>query len=154
MKKIILLALLVVTSIMLFAQQTRAQEVLTGTWKTIADDGRDKGKASSYLQIYEKGGMYHAKVLKLLNHPQDALCKDCKGDLRDKPIVGMHIFSNMKKTGNVDKDFGEEYAGGQIMDPENGNFYRCKIWIKGDTIVVRGYLGFFYRTQRWYRLIK
>ena len=148
MKKILTLTLLVIIAMICYVPQSSAQDMLTGTWKTIADAGRDKGKASSYLQIFEKDGMYNAKVIKLLNHPQDALCKDCKGDLKNKPIVGLYIFTNMKKTGKTDSDFGEEYAGG----PENGNFYKCKIWIKGDTIVVRGYLAFFYRTQRWYRV--
>lgn len=132
--------------------KAHAEETLEGKWKTIADEGEDKGKADSHLVIYQNNGVYAAKVVKLLLKPQDQLCDKCKGALYNKPIVGMNIFSNMKKTGKVDKDFGEEYAGGQIMDPNNGKFYTCKMWIKGDTLVVRGYLAFFYRTQRWYRV--
>ncbi len=152
MKKALAAGLVVVASIVFFTAQVKAEEVLAGTWKTIADEGADKGKAKSYLQIYENNGVYFAKVTKLLLKPQDTLCDKCKGALYNKPVVGMHIFSNMKKTGKVDKQFGEEYAGGQIMDPDNGKFYTCKFWIKGDTLVVRGYLAFFYRTQRWYRV--
>ncbi len=152
MKKALAAGLVLIASIVFFTAQVKAEEVLAGTWKTVADEGPDKGKAKSHLQIYEKNGVYFAKVTKLLLKPQDTLCDKCKGDLFNKPVVGLNIFSNMKKTGKVDKDFGDEYAGGQILDPDNGKFYTCKIWIKGDTLVVRGYLAFFYRTQRWYRV--
>ena len=67
-------------------------------------------------------------------------------------MVGLTIMSGMKKTGLVDRDFGEEYGGGTIMDPDNGNTYRCKIWVKGDILTVRGYLAFFFRTQQWQRV--
>ncbi len=130
----------------------RAQEVLAGTWKTIADEGEDKGKAKSHLEIFEKDGAYFARISKLLLEPQDKVCEKCKGDLKGKPLVGMIIMSEMKKTGKVDAEFGEEYAGGEIMDPENGKSYRCKIWVKGDTLTVRGYLAIFHRTQNWYRV--
>jgi uncharacterized protein (DUF2147 family) len=131
----------------------RAQGVLTGTWKTIADEGEDKGKAKSHLEIFEKDGAYFARISKLLLEPQDKVCDKCPGDLKGKPLVGMVIMSDMKKTGNVDSDFGEEYAGGKIMDPENGKSYRCKIWVKGDILTVRGYLAIFHRTQNWFRVL-
>jgi uncharacterized protein (DUF2147 family) len=152
MKKLIAGFVILMVSGLFFGVSVSAEEKLTGTWKTIADEGPDKGKAKSYLDIYESGGAYFAKINKLLLKPQDTKCDKCSGALKNKPLIGMVIFSNMKKTGKVDKDFGDEYAGGQIMDPDNGKSYTCKIWIKGDTLVVRGYLAFFYRTQRWYRV--
>jgi uncharacterized protein (DUF2147 family) len=152
MKKIIAGVAILMVSAMFLGAPVSAEEKLIGTWKTIADEGKDKGKAKSYLDISETGGLYFAKISKLLLKPQDTKCDKCVGDLKDKPLIGMVIMRNMKKTGKVDKDFGEEYAGGQIMDPDNGKYYTCKIWIKGDTLVVRGYIAFFYRTQRWYRV--
>lgn len=153
MKKIIAAVAILMVSAMFFGVSVSAEEKLTGTWKTIADEGKDKGKAKSYLDIYESNGAYFAKIKQLLiNKEKDPKCDKCVGALKDKPLIGMNIMSNMKKTGKVDKDFGEEYAGGQIMDPDNGKYYKCKIWIKGDTLVVRGYIAFFYRTQRWYRV--
>jgi len=130
----------------------RAQNTLVGTYKTIADEGPDKGKAKSHLEIFEKNGVFFARIAKLLLEPQDKVCEKCKGDLKGKPLIGMVIMSEMKKTGKVDEDFGDEYAGGEIMDPENGKSYRCKIWVKGDLLTVRGYLAVFHRTQNWYRV--
>ena len=152
MKKIFTVAVLLMATALFIGGPVSAEEKLIGTWKTIADEGPDKGKAKSYLDIYESGGVYFAKINKLLLKPQDTKCDKCVGALKDKPLIGMHIFSNMKKTGKVDKDFGEEYAGGKIMDPDNGKYYACKIWVKGDKLVVRGYGFFFYRTQYWYRV--
>ena len=67
----------------------RAQEVLAGTWKTVADEGEDKGKAKSHLEIFEKDGAYFARIAKLLLEPQDKVCEKCKGDLKGKPLVGI-----------------------------------------------------------------
>ena len=119
MKKVLAGLMVVLCAVVFIAAQAKAEEKLAGSWKTVADEGADKGKAKSHLQIYDKNGVYFAKVTKLLLKPQDTLCDKCKGDLYNKPVVGMNIFSNMKKTGKIDKDFGEEYAGGQIMDPDN-----------------------------------
>ena len=152
MKKIFICAFIFIFAVIFSCMIAKAEGTLTGTWKTIADEGPDKGKAKSHLEIFEKDGLYFARVAKLLLKPQDTLCDKCKGDLYNKPVVGMIIMSNMKKTGAVDSEFGEEYAGGTIMDPDKGETYRCKIWIKGDLMTVRGYLAFFYRTQNWFRV--
>lgn len=55
---------------------------------------------------------------------------------------------------NLTKD-GDEYIGGKITDPENGKTYDAKIWVEEDkpnTLMVRGYVAFFYRTQEWKRI--
>jgi uncharacterized protein (DUF2147 family) len=36
-----------------------------------------------------------------------------------------------------------------IMDPEDGKTYKAEIWVEGDTLKVRGYVGVFYKTQTW-----
>jgi uncharacterized protein (DUF2147 family) len=152
MKRFLTVSLVMVMALGLLAPALRAQGTVTGLWKTIADEGPDKGKAKSYLEIFEKDGVFFARINKLLLEPQDKVCEKCKGDLKGKPLVGMILMSDMKKTGKIDKDFGEEFAGGEIMDPENGKSYRCKIWVKGDNLTVRGYLLAFHRTQNWYRV--
>ena len=58
----------------------------------------------------------------------------------------------MKKTGNVDEELGEEYADGTVLDMEKGKTFKCKIWVKGDVLTLRGYLGFLYESQQWQRV--
>ena len=123
-----------------------SQSVL-GNWKTIDDK---TGKAKSILEVYIKGERLYAKVIRILERgKEDATCLECKGPLKDQPIMGMQIINGL--AGNK----RNEYSGGTILDPENGQTYRCKIWLDEDNpneLRVRGYLAFFYRTQTWIRI--
>jgi uncharacterized protein (DUF2147 family) len=42
-----------------------------------------------------------------------------------------------------------EWEGGDILDPENGKVYRCKLWVENGKLKIRGYIAFLYRTQKW-----
>ncbi|MBL7825943.1 MAG: DUF2147 domain-containing protein [Saprospiraceae bacterium] len=121
-----------------------AQNV-NGIWKTIDDE---TGEAKSHMELFETNGKLYGKVAKLLKSAPDKKCDKCPGERKNQPILGMIVVVNMeKKEGH--------YQGGDILDPEKGKWYRCKMWLKdGDpnTLVVRGYLGPFYRTQYWYRV--
>ena len=157
MKKFLMTVIICTFVVLLFSATAKTQNPVNqnpiiGTWKTIDDEGPNKGKASSHIEIFEKNGVYFGKITKLLLKPQDTLCDKCKDDLKDKPVVGLINVQNMKKTGNVDEEFGAEYADGTIMDPENGKTYKCKMWVKDDVLTVRGYVAFVYRTQKWHRL--
>jgi uncharacterized protein (DUF2147 family) len=75
------------------------------------------------------------------------LCDKCPGERKNQPILGMIVLTDMLKKEGF-------YQSGDILDPEKGKWYSCKLWLKdGDpnTLVVRGYIGPFYRTQYWYR---
>ena len=54
----------------------------------------------------------------------------------------MEIITSMEMSDEVWED-------GEILDPENGNIYRCKIWIEEGKLKVRGFIMFLYRTQTW-----
>ena len=45
----------------------------------------------------------------------------------------------------------EKWEGGRIYNPKNGKNYKCSIWLDGDQLKVRGYIGVFYETQTWKR---
>ncbi|MEW5249219.1 DUF2147 domain-containing protein [Microbulbifer sp. 2201CG32-9] len=132
--------LLWATSALLFALQASAADVL-GNWQTVDDE---TGQAKSIVEIYQKGGKYYGRVVDLLMRPDDTVCDKCPGDRKGKPIVGMDVITGMVRS-------GDKYEGGQILDPNNGKVYDCKLWLEGGQLKVRGYLGFFYRTQTWTR---
>jgi len=44
-----------------------------------------------------------------------------------------------------------KWRDGRILDPNNGKYYDCQIWLEDNKLKVRGYIGFFYRTQEWIR---
>jgi len=138
--RIIQSVLLLFFSVSLFSQSS-----ITGTWKAV--DDKD-GEATSYIEIFEKDGKIHGKIIKLLQEPEDSVCEQCEGDKHNQPIVGMEILTGLKKS-------GDEWTGGRILDPEDGNTYKCKISLKdANTINLRGYIGIpaLGRTQNWYRL--
>ena len=53
------------------------------------------------------------------------------------------------------KKDGNEFKGGEILDPENGKIYRCKMKLVdgGKKLDVRGFIGIALigRTQTWWR---
>ena len=126
--------------------QLFAQGNVTGTWKTIDDNS---GEARSHIEIYEESGLIFGKVVRLLDSEPDIVCEECKGAKKNKPILGMVILEKLQPY----KDY---YRKGSILDPENGNTYKCTIWVdenSPDQLKVRGihWTGL-YRTQTWHRI--
>ena len=104
------------------------------------------------IRITEANGVYEGKVEKLLNRQPDDdpdnLCRKCEGARKDQPIVGMTILWGLKKD-------GDQYSGGEILDPKNGKIYRAKMKLvdNGAKLEVRGFIGvsLFGRSQTWVR---
>lgn len=124
------------------------QEVL-GKWNTVDDNTRE---VKSVVEIYQKNGQVFGKVVAISDpEQQNATCTACEeGDPRkNQPIIGMEIIKGLKKA-------GKSWSNGEILDPENGKVYKCKIWIENGSLIVRGYLGFTWlgRSQTWIRASK
>ena len=119
-----------------------------GAWKTIDDK---TGKPKALVRITEEGGVLTGKIEKLFRAPseeQNPTCAKCEGARKDQPIIGMTILSGLKKEGN-------DYTGGEILDPAAGKTYKSKAALKdnGAKLEVRGYIGapMFGRSQTWVR---
>lgn len=119
-----------------------------GLWKNIDDA---TGKPRALIRITESNGTLQGKIEKVFpgpNESQNPKCEKCEGANKDAPIVGLVILSGLKKD-------GEEYAGGQILDPDNGKTYSSKVRLTdaGKKLSVRGYLGvpMLGRSQTWLR---
>lgn len=122
------------------------QNSIIGKWKTVDENS---GTVKSIVEIYEKNQKIYGKILKIFPGPgedPDPVCNECdESDPRFmKKILGMVIIQDLTKD-------GEEYEGGEVLDPEDGKVYRCKIWLEGADLKIRGYWGPFYRTQTWKR---
>jgi len=130
----------------LFSFNANAQ--VLGIWKTIDDDGET---VKSHVEIFEQNGKYYGKVVKLFRAPeeeQNPKCIECNDAKKDQPILGMEILSDLQQKGKYWQD-------GQIMDPENGKYYKCYLELLApDKLKVRGYMGIsaLGRTQYWYRI--
>ena len=127
-----------------------ADSSLAGRWRTLDDKTQ---KARGVVLLYEQGGAIFGKIESSFD-PKEAgeICSKCDGDRRGKPVIGLVFLRNMKKHGAA------EYAGGDILDPDSGWLYRCKITVEdgGRKLVVRGFLGvsLIGRSQVWLREVE
>ncbi|MDB5933490.1 MAG: hypothetical protein JWQ01_834 [Massilia sp.] len=119
-----------------------------GLWKNIDDE---TGKPKAMIRITENQGQLEGRIEKLFraaDQEQNPKCDKCDGARKDQPMIGMMILSGLKKD-------GDEYKGGEILDPANGKVYRSKATLKdgGKKLEVRGYIGapMFGRSQTWVR---
>lgn len=140
--KFILSIILILTSF--FAVD--AQEIL-GKWKTIDDE---TGKEKSAVEIYARNGKFYGQITKLFREPDqnpDPICDKCPNDdpRYKQKVIGMEIIKDLEKD-------GDEYINGTVLKPDEGKIYKCKIWIDGDNLKIRGYWGWFYRTQTWLKV--
>lgn len=141
MKKSLFFAMLMIYG---FVSNAQSKSPI-GIWKTIDDVS---GKSKSHVEIYEENGKLKGKVVKLLEGATSSICKDCPGDKKNKPLIGMVVMEGLKKD-------GEKYSGGTILDPNKGKEYQCNIWLEKDNVLtVRGFIGFSLigRSQTWHRI--
>jgi hypothetical protein len=119
-----------------------------GRWKTVDDD---TGKISSVVVIWDEDGTLYGRIEKLANpdpHDPDPRCTRCEGVMKDKPLIGLRILWNLRKS-------DDRWSGGEVLDPGNGKTYRCFVVVEsgGKRLKVRGFIGFSLlgRTQYWLR---
>ena len=117
-------------------------------WRTFDEH---TGQAEALVRIVERDGELRGQVMVVFSPPAPSpnpLCESCSGELRNRPIVGMTILRGLRWDGG-------QYSGGEILDPDSGTIYRCRLRVVdgGRRLEVRGFIGFslFGRTQLWLR---
>ena len=140
--------ILLLIALGLISTLAAATENPVGLWRTIDDKS---GKEKSLVRVVESNGQLQITIEKLFREPGEEpnpLCDKCQGEKKNKPVIGMQIGSGLKKDGDV-------WSGGEIIDPQNGKTYKCKVWLedKGKKLHVRGFIGVSVlgRTQVWVR---
>src|SRR5205085_9588742 len=86
-------------------------------WNTISDTD---GKPPAVVEIRQIGNELSGVVRELLvaADPEDSVCGRCSGQRKGQRIVGMEILRHMRAD-------GDQWSGGEILDPENGKTYRA-----------------------------
>ncbi len=119
-----------------------------GSWTTIDDVSH---RPRSEVEISETAGVLSGRIVRLFRAKgEDAnpRCEDCTGDRHDAPVLGMTILWNLRR-------HGDDWDGGEILDPESGKVYRVTLHLAADGahLDVRGYIGISLigRTQTWER---
>ncbi len=119
-----------------------------GLWKTIDDNS---GKPGGLIRIAMIDGQYQGKIEKIFTESGEdpnPRCVKCDGARQNQPVIGMKFMWGLTKQ-------GDEYEGGEILDPKTGRIYRAKMWLadEGRKLNVRGFVGFSLlgRSQVWFR---
>jgi len=120
-----------------------------GYWQTVSDV---TGRPESVVQIYESSGRLFARVDKVLvTDGVPTTCVKCRDDRQGQPLVGLVIMRNMRLA-------GDDYRDGDILDPESGKVYRCRMTmdVTGQRLTIRGFIGIslFGRSQVWHRMTR
>jgi uncharacterized protein (DUF2147 family) len=119
-----------------------------GMWQTIDDK---TGAPRALIEItQDQNGVLSGKVVKGLvpGEPTDKRCTLCTDERKDQVIIGMTVLRGMRWD-------GDDWEGGDILDPDNGKVYKCKMHLEkgGTELIVRGFIGFSLlgRSQTWVR---
>ncbi|WP_026451351.1 DUF2147 domain-containing protein [Aequorivita capsosiphonis] len=132
---------------LLFCFYSNAQDIL-GKWKTF---NSHTGEVRSIVEVFQQNGKLYGKVLRIMDEEdRDNLCTECEGEDKNQKIEGLVLMKNFEKDGG-------EYVDGTITNPNDGKIYRSKVWIDENDpniLNVRGYIGFFYKTMEWERIIE
>lgn len=118
--------------LMVLSYTSEGDAQVTGLWKYVDEnDGLEK----SIVEITEQEGEYIGRIVQLLPSSKRTHCDKCYGDLKGKPLTGMVVLYDLKKTSNGGRD-------GKILDPGSGKIFSCYIELEApDRLKLRGYLG-------------
>jgi uncharacterized protein (DUF2147 family) len=137
--------------------------VLAGLWAVAAAGAEDPsspagwwqpidaktGEPQGLIRIYEEGGRFFGRIEP--SSPSDdssQKCTRCTDDRKDQPIIGLVLIRNMRLQ-------GDEYVGGDILDPDTGRIYGCKFRLAdgGKKLIIRGYrwISLLGQSQTWLR---
>lgn len=140
------LALLLALPLLFAAASAGAQSASSpvGRWKTFDDE---TGKAMSVTEVYEaKNGKLAARVVETLNEP-NAVCTECSGDKKGKPVIGMPVLWNLEKT-------ADGWGKGSGFKPSTGDSFKVKsvkLVDGGKKLEITGCKLMFCRTATWAR---
>ncbi|MFG6429568.1 DUF2147 domain-containing protein [Roseateles sp. LYH14W] len=119
-----------------------------GLWKNVDDVS---GKPRALIRVTEANGKLQGRIEKVFpaaGEEPNPKCVKCEGALKNAPVLGLVILSGLTKD-------GDDYVGGQILDPDNGKVYRSQLRLiqNGQQLSVRGYIGvpMLGRSQTWLR---
>jgi uncharacterized protein (DUF2147 family) len=131
-------------------QALSAEPTPVGLWQAVDDDTK---QPTGWSLIRDHGGVYDGIIAKMFLKPGEdpnEPCVQCKDDRHNHPWLGLEIIRGMKPEGE------NKYGSGTILDPRDGKIYKAtiKVTTVGQTLIVRGYIGFelLGQNQYWTRL--
>ena len=115
-----------------------ADSGVLGYWKHVDEE---TGKTQSIFKLFEYEGKLVGKIVKVFpkaGKPAQAVCSECEGRQKGKPVVGLIFFWDFVRDG----DDRHKWVDGKILNPEDGKTYSAEAELSGDgqTLKVFGYI--------------
>ena len=131
-----------------------------GYWLSVDEK---TNKVTAGWQIYQEGGKLYGKILSASTYPKGVLAYRCRDSYTGFPVSGK--VSVMPVAGTpwiygLIRDREGVWSGGHVINPEDGNIYRCRIIHRPadgrryiiETLEMRGEIGLgIGRSQFWHR---
>lgn len=147
-RSILIIIAIAIAPLMLGTRAVAQSNSALGLWQTVDDK---TGSPRALIEItQDQKGELNGKVVKGLipGEPTDKRCTLCTDERKDQVIIGMTVLRGMHAD-------GDGWEGGNILDPDNGKVYSCKMHLEkgGTVLIVRGFIGFSLlgRSQTWVR---
>src|SRR5579871_1263218 len=129
--KALLLLLSCIALILVSCSASPESQGITGLWKS-RDQHSDKARA--LVAIYKYQDKYYGRILATYDDEgkiKDTILKKketAPGVVGNPPYCGMDFIYNIEE----EEDIGEENVKykGKIIDPEKGEVYKAKFWIR------------------------
>jgi uncharacterized protein (DUF2147 family) len=117
-----------------------------GLWQPLDSAGKPQG----LIRIYQDHGLYFGQIEPSSADDKDSRrCVRCTDERKDQPVIGLVLIRNMRLE-------GDEYTGGDIVDPDTGRIYGCKFRLieGGRKMIMRGFYGISLlgQSQTWQRV--
>jgi len=125
-----------------------AADDIRGFWKTV----NEEGEAQCIIAIYAYQGLGYGRIIATFGDNgtiDDSIYHPVK---RAPGVVGSPFYSGLDIIWDL-IDSGSKFKG-KILDPEHGSVYKSELWTEGDTLIVRGKLLMFGRSQQWFAVIQ
>jgi uncharacterized protein (DUF2147 family) len=148
--KVLTFAAALASLVVAAGQALSAEPTPVGLWQAVDDDTK---QPTGWFLIRDHAGVYDGIIAKMFLKPGEdpnEACVECKDDRHNHPWLGLEIIRGMKPEGE------NKYGSGTILDPRDGKIYKAtmKVTPDGQTLIVRGYIGFelLGQNQYWTRL--
>ena len=136
-----------------------AADPAEGCWLSVDEK---TGKVTAGWEIYQEGGRLFGKILSTADHPPGVIADKCNESYRGFPVAGkvnqMPVAGTPWIFGLVPEKQSGQWSGGNVIDPNDGKMYKCKITFhaagtgkfSADTLEMRGEIGLgIGRSQFW-----
>jgi uncharacterized protein (DUF2147 family) len=135
-----------------------ALDPVEGFWFSIDEKS---GQVTAGWEIYESGGLLYGKMVSLAGRSGSEPAVLCKKSYQGFPVAGE--VNQMPLAGTpwifgLRREHEGTWAGGHVVNPEDGNMYKCKITYhpaegsRAEALEMRGEVGLgIGRSQQWRR---